>query len=53
MWAPQEAYASCNRTGLPIYGGPMYNAMILPYAHGPMAISGFTWYQVRSAQAVC
>ena len=23
----------------------MYNAMILPYAAGPMAISGFAWYQ--------
>lgn len=47
VWAPEAAYASCNRTGLPVYGGPMYNAMILPYAEGPMAISGFTWYQVR------
>ena len=23
----------------------MFNAMILPYAEGPMAISGFTFYQ--------
>ena len=28
--------------------GPMYNAMILPYAAGPMALSGITWYQVRA-----
>ena len=22
-----------------------YNAMILPYAEGPMALTGVTWYQ--------
>ena len=32
---------SCNRTDGT--EGPMYNAMILPYAQGPMALSGFTW----------
>ena len=42
VWTPKTAYPACNRTG---YDGPMYNAMILPYAHGPMALSGVTWYQ--------
>ena len=45
VWSPQAAYAKCNRTDLPANGGQMYNAMILPYAAGPMAISGFAWYQ--------
>jgi len=38
----------------PLGGGPgpnnatvLYNAMILPFAVGPMAISGWTWFQVR------
>ena len=26
----------------------MYNAMILPYAAGPMALSGIIFYQVRT-----
>ena len=26
-------------------GGKLYNAMIHPYLKGPMALSGFTWYQ--------
>lgn len=42
VWVPSEAYAQCNRSG---DNGPMYNAMIVPYATGPMAIAGFTWYQ--------
>ena len=25
----------------------LYNAMIAPYTIGPMALTGFTWYQVR------
>jgi sialate O-acetylesterase len=25
--------------------GPLYNAMIYPYTVGPMALTGFTWYQ--------
>jgi sialate O-acetylesterase len=25
--------------------GPLYNAMIYPYMVGPMALTGFTWYQ--------
>eukprot|EP00966_Prymnesium_polylepis_P109307 2530265-Prymnesium_polylepis.2 len=45
VWSPAAAYDKCNRTDLPIHGGPMYNAMILPYAQGPMALSGFIFYQ--------
>ncbi|KAL1526580.1 hypothetical protein AB1Y20_015287 [Prymnesium parvum] len=45
VWAPADSYASCNRTDLPPHGGAMYNAMILPYTVGPMAISGFIFYQ--------
>jgi sialate O-acetylesterase len=28
--------------------GPLYNAMIYPYMVGPMALTGFTWYQGES-----
>jgi len=42
VWTPSRSYSKCNRSG---DNGPMYNAMILPYAVGPMTISGFTWYQ--------
>jgi len=46
QWSPTDAIASCNSTGFyPNHAGAMYNAMIVPYAVGPMAISGFTWYQ--------
>ena len=44
VWTPKEAYAKCNRTDAAV-DGPMYNAMILPYAEGPMQVAGFTWYQ--------
>ena len=27
----------------------MYNAMIMPYAHGPMALQGFLWYQATQS----
>ena len=47
VWTPKNSYAACNRTGPEAVDGPMYNAMILPYAEGPMALSGITWYQVR------
>jgi sialate O-acetylesterase len=45
VWVPAPTFAKC---GLPAPfpdGGPMWNAMILPYATGPMALSGFAWYQ--------
>lgn len=44
VWTPKSAYAKCNRTDVAV-NGPMYNAMILPYAEGPMQVAGFTWYQ--------
>jgi len=40
-WSTPDAYKACNRTG----SGNLYNAMINPYTVGPMAVSGFTWYQ--------
>lgn len=40
-WSTPAAYKACNRTGT----GDLYNAMINPYTIGPMAVSGFTWYQ--------
>jgi len=42
VWTPATAYGACNRTG---EDGPMYNAMVLPYTVGPMALSGFVFYQ--------
>ena len=43
VWVPGTAFDKCHRTGP---DGPMFNAMILPYAEGPMALSGFLFYQV-------
>ena len=43
-WAPSSAYESCGRSGTP----RLYQAMINPYTVGPMAVSGFTWYQGES-----
>lgn len=43
-WSTPEAFKSCNRTGT----GNLYNAMINPYTVGPMAVTGFTWYQGES-----
>jgi len=40
-WSTTDAFKACNRSG----NGNLYNAMINPYTIGPMAISGFTWYQ--------
>lgn len=42
FWTPAESFSRCNRSET---DGPMYNAMIRPYAIGPMSISGFAWYQ--------
>ena len=41
-WADPAAFARCNRTD---DDSTLYNAMINPYAVGPMALTGFTWYQ--------
>jgi len=40
-WSTPDAFKACNRTG----NGNLYNAMINPYTIGPMAVTGFTWYQ--------
>ena len=42
VWAPPSAYAACGRA---VAVAPMYNAMIVPYQVGPMALAGFAWYQ--------
>ena len=42
QWSPRESLAACNRSDS---SGEMYNAMILPYAVGPMQLTGFAWYQ--------
>eukprot|EP01052_Picozoa_sp_SAG31_P003074 SAG31_NODE_114_length_24318_cov_16.787481_20_plen_208_part_00 len=44
QWMPSPAFARCNQS-ISSNGG-LYNAMIHPYVVGPMAIAGFTWYQV-------
>lgn len=47
VWTPSATFTTCNASAPPPYphGGPMYNAMILPYAQGPMSLSGVWWYQ--------
>jgi sialate O-acetylesterase len=41
-WSTKEASQECNVTSI---DSILYNAMINPYAVGPMALVGFTWYQ--------
>jgi hypothetical protein len=41
-WSTPDAFASCGRND---NDGSLYNAMIHPYVVGPMALTGFTWYQ--------
>ena len=49
QWTPADAVADCaitkNCTGKGWIGGSHYNAMIHPFAVGPMTLSGFAWYQ--------
>ena len=49
QWTPADAVADCaytkNCTGKGWIGGDHYNAMVNPFAVGPMALSGFAWYQ--------
>ena len=40
VWTPPDAYGACGRA---VEAAPMYNAMIVPYTVGPMALAGFTW----------
>ena len=48
-WTPADATADCaitkNCTGKGWIGGIHYNAMVHPFTVGPMAVSGFAWYQ--------
>lgn len=41
QWTPPETTEPCGHAS----SGELYNAMIVPYTVGPMAVSGFTWYQ--------
>lgn len=43
-WTTPESTAVCGHAS----SGNLYNAMIVPYSVGPMAVSGFTWYQGES-----
>ena len=49
QWTPADAVADCaltaNCTGKGWIGGDHYNAMVHPFTVGPMALSGFAWYQ--------
>lgn len=44
QWTPPTSTSQCGHES----SGELYNAMIVPYTVGPMAISGFTWYQGES-----
>ena len=48
-WTPADAVTDCaitkNCTGKGWIGGIHYNAMVNPFTVGPMALSGFAWYQ--------
>ena len=56
-WATAGAFDACGgykgcrvcRCAAPASGGrgngALYNSIIAPFAHGPMALSGFLWYQ--------
>eukprot|EP00440_Ansanella_granifera_P036161 gb/GFBE01039235.1/.p1 GENE.gb/GFBE01039235.1/~~gb/GFBE01039235.1/.p1 ORF type:complete len:533 (+),score=95.89 gb/GFBE01039235.1/:1-1599(+) len=40
-WVSPETTESCGHKST----GILYNSMIVPYTVGPMAVTGFTWYQ--------
>jgi sialate O-acetylesterase len=44
QWTPPQSTQHCGH----VSSGELYNAMIVPYSIGPMAVSGFTWYQGES-----
>ena len=44
QWSTNTSLARCGDGGGG-GNGDLYNAMIHPYTVGPMAVSGFTWYQ--------
>jgi sialate O-acetylesterase len=49
-WTPAPAFALCGRSAG--NSNLLYNSMIHPLAVGPMALAGFTWYQVPIAAPV-
>jgi len=44
QWSSNDALSKCNGTG----PGNLWNAMIVPYTVGPMALKGAIWYQGES-----
>merc|ERR1712166_90588 len=44
QWMTPQSSLPCGHAA----SGELYNAMIVPYTVGPMAVSGFTWYQGES-----
>jgi sialate O-acetylesterase len=44
QWMSPETSLPCGHAST----GELYNAMIVPYTVGPMALTGFTWYQGES-----
>ena len=42
-WMPMEALQACNHTVQT--NGELFNAMIHPFAVGPLALASFQWYQ--------
>ena len=47
-WMTQKAIAPCGGTA----PANLFNAMIAPFTVGPMAVTGFTWYQGESDLSV-
>ncbi|EOD27890.1 hypothetical protein EMIHUDRAFT_353684, partial [Emiliania huxleyi CCMP1516] len=45
VWMPKAANEACHQGS---WSGDRYNAMIAPFAVGPMALSGAVWYQGES-----
>ena len=45
QWTTAESTAVCGHRS----SGELYNAMIVPYSVGPMAVSGFTWFDLLLA----
>ena len=49
-WSPDAVFEACPaaKRGILSNQGPHYNAMIAPFTHGPLVLSGFVFYQVRA-----
>ena len=45
VWMPTLANEACNQGN---WSGDRYNAMVAPFAVGPMRLAGVTWYQGES-----